>query len=83
MGEILPVVLGCSLVSLMALPRKWRTVLFPIGCVVLGAVASAVNGELSSSVWPIFVSADALLVWMGAALATSAYWLFRRRRTAG
>jgi hypothetical protein len=84
MGEILPFVLGCAFAgTIMALPRRVRPVLVPIGCVIGGAIASAVNGELSSGLWAVFVSFDALLVWIGAASTLSVVWLVRHVRTAG
>jgi hypothetical protein len=84
MREILPVLLGCSLGGLggIRLPQRLRAVLIPLSCVGAGAAASAINGELSSDLWAVFVSVDSLLVWMGAALGTAAFWLFGRFRTA-
>jgi hypothetical protein len=34
--------------------------------VVVGGLASWVNGELESRWWAVFVSFDALVVWLGA-----------------
>ena len=84
MGEILPFVLGCAFAgTIMALPRRGRPVLVPLGCLGLGALASAINGELGSGLWAIFVSFDALLVWIGAFSTLSVVWLVRHVRTAG
>jgi hypothetical protein len=82
MREILPVMLGCALGSTIRLPRKLRAVFIPIGCVGGGAIASAVNGELTSDLWAVFMSVDSLLVWMGAVASAASFWLFARLRTA-
>jgi hypothetical protein len=83
MRELLPLVLGLLLGGLMpALPRRLRVIAFPVGCVAVGALASALNGELSERGWAVFVSIDTLLVWVGAALAPTTLWLWRTLRTA-
>jgi hypothetical protein len=82
MGEILPIVLGCFLGTMIRFPRKVRAVLFPIGCIGAGALASAVNGELSSNLWAVFVSFDSLLVAAGAVASMTTLWVYERHRTA-
>lgn len=81
MKELLPVLLG---VLVAALSLRWkgrrRAVVFPVTCVLTGAFASAVNGELASEGWMFFVSFDALLVWAAATVALSAQWWVRRVR---
>jgi hypothetical protein len=80
MKELVPFALGCLLgVGLARLPVKARFVLLPVACVLAGAVASFVNGELASALWPAFVSIDALLVWAGAALASASLVALQRR----
>jgi len=49
-------------------------------CVLAGAAASAINGELSQNGWLFFVSADALLVWLGAAVGFTMLGAVRRVR---
>ena len=81
MQEMLPWALGC-VAGLLAVGfdrRKW-----PIGtvlCIVLGAAASVINGELRGPLWSLFVSFDAAQVWLGAVLSASLVWSWRRMRT--
>lgn len=83
-GEVLPVALGVVLgLGLSRLTARWRAVLLPPGSVVVGAAASAMNGELGGSTWALFVSFDALMVWFGSALSLAASWTVHRLRTAG
>jgi len=69
MQEALPFLLGVVIgVVYTRLPPKARWV-GPVACIVAGAGASAINGELNEALWALFVSLDALLVWLGAAVA--------------
>jgi hypothetical protein len=47
-------------------------------CVPVGALMSWINGELGGSLWPLFVSLDAILVWAGAGVAALAFTVHRR-----
>ena len=75
MKELLPfafgLVAGCSLAAVER--RRLRSALTIAVALVGGACASAINGELGTSLWPLFVSLDAILVYVG--LATSAVLL--------
>ena len=73
MQEVLPVVLGVLIsVGAMRLSRTgWRLATMLPACVLAGAAASAVNGELAQSGWFVFVSVDSLLVWVGAAIGSA------------
>lgn len=88
MKEFLPVVLGILVGSGAAALRsaRLRGLLLPVGALVGGAAASAINGELADERWFLFVSFDALLVWI-CALASCAIWRgavhMRRRRERG
>jgi hypothetical protein len=80
MGEFLPLLLGCA-VGVAFTGRSSRTVRFaPVACVVAGALASALNGELNETLWALFVSFDAALVWLGAAVTAALFWSLRRHR---
>ena len=72
MQELVPFLLGAAIgVVYTRLPHKARPA-GPLACIVVGALASAVNGELNEALWALFVSLDALLVWLGAAVAVAA-----------
>jgi hypothetical protein len=69
MGEFAPFLFGCVIgAALIRLPRKGRMVIVPVACIVAGALASAVNGELASDLWLGFISFDSVLVWIGLAV---------------
>jgi hypothetical protein len=71
MKELIPICAGLVVGGLLALvpsPRL-RAILLPVLAVVVGGLASWVNGELDSRWWAFFVSFDALLVWLGAVTA--------------
>lgn len=74
MQELLPFGGGLAIgfaLSLVTMHRlKW--VIFPVACLVVGVLMSWLNGELTSTLWPLFVSFDAFLVWAGATLVLSA-----------
>jgi len=82
MHEILPVALGMLIgVGAMRLSKMgWRLAAMPLACVLAGAAASAINGELVHSGWFVFVSVDSLLVWVGAAVASATLAGVRRMR---
>jgi hypothetical protein len=67
-------------VATMRIPRaRWRLLAVP-ACVLAGAAASAINGELVDRGWWVFVSFDSLLVWLGAAVASATLLGFRKMR---
>jgi hypothetical protein len=63
--EILPLLIGCVVGSAFVRLPRWA---WPIGCLFGGLVASAINGELGEPLWQLFVSFDAAMVWLGAAV---------------
>ena len=82
MQEVLPVVLGLLIGGgAMSLSRTgWRLATMLPACVLAGAAASAINGELAQSGWFVFVSVDSLLVWVGAAIGSAMLVGVRRMR---
>ena len=81
MGEILPVALGVLVAaSTTRLSPRPRRLFFPVACIVAGAFASAVNGELASEAWLFFISFDSLLVWATATVSVGVSWWVRRRK---
>ena len=82
MREVIPLFAGLLVGGGLALVRsmRLRAVLFPVSCVAVGAAASWVNGELRSEWWALFVSFDAVLVWVGAVAAMAAVRGTRTRR---
>lgn len=74
MQELLPLVGGLAIgAALTLVGLHWiRWVGFPVACLIVGALMSWLNGELTSAVWPLFVSFDAFLVWAGASLVLAA-----------
>jgi hypothetical protein len=80
MQELLPVALGL-LIGLAAM--RLSTTVSKLAtsapaCVLAGAAASAINGELAQRGWLVFVSVDSLLVWLGAALCVATLATLRR-----
>ncbi len=70
MKELLPLLIGCVVgLVFLRVPRRVWPIVVPIGCIFGGATASAINGELSGPLWGLFVSFDAAMVWLGAAVA--------------
>ena len=57
-----------------------RAVVFPATCVLAGALASGINGELADGAWMLFVCFDALLVWAAAAVMLAVRWMVRHQR---
>ena len=85
MKELVPFCAGLVVGGGLAMIRsvRLRRVLLPVLAVVVGALASWVNGELGSRWWALFVSFDALLVWLGAVAAFALVgWRVRARRPA-
>jgi hypothetical protein len=82
MREVIPLFAGLLVGGGLALVRsvRLRAILLPLLCVVVGGAASWVNGELQSDWWALFVSFDALLVWVGAVAAFAAVRGTRARR---
>ncbi len=68
MHELLPPVFGAVFAAVaMSLPSRGpRALWFVIGSLMAGVLASAVNGELTLALAPLFLSVDALLAWCGA-----------------
>ena len=64
--ELLPVTLGVLAGGGAAALRslRLRMAALPVGAVVGGATASAINGELADERWALFLTFDALLVWL-------------------
>jgi hypothetical protein len=67
MSEFLGVILGTAigLASSRVHSRRLRALLFMPAVLLAGAVTSAVNGELGSHLWAVFVSFDSVLVGLG------------------
>lgn len=81
MQEILPLTMGVVIgfaVQKVPAPR-FRAALLVALCLVFGAVASLLAGELEVSFG--FIPVDALLVWAGALAAVVLTALWRRRGT--
>ena len=66
MAELLPVILGIAIgVALSTIRPLRQRVFVPLAILVTGATASAVNGELTHELWPVFVSFDMVLAGLG------------------
>ena len=72
MKEFLPFAVGLAAGYLLSgIDRRWLRSTATVGIALIGgACASAINGELTGALWPIFVSVDALLVYLGVATST-------------
>ena len=83
MQEMIPVVFGLLIgVGTMSLSGTgWKLATMLPACVLAGAAASAINGELTQSGWFVFVSVDSLLVWLGAAIGSATFAGVRRMRS--
>jgi hypothetical protein len=82
MEEVFPVAAGAViglLVQLVPGPRLRAAVLVAL-CLIFGALASFLAGELEISM--AFISIDTVLVFIGALLAVGAVALYRRRMRA-
>lgn len=79
MGEFLPLLFGVLVgTAVSRIPRRLGVVLFPVLCIAMGALASAINGELAREGWALFVSFDSLLVWGAATCALGVPFTVRR-----
>jgi hypothetical protein len=79
-GELLPFLIGCA-IGIAFAGRSARALRFaPVACILGGAFASAMSGELNDAFWALFVSFDCALVWLGAAVTTALAWSPRRHR---
>jgi hypothetical protein len=70
MHELLGIVLGAAIgggVAAIGPPRLRAAAVLP-ALAAAGFLTSAINGELGSGLWGIFVAADTLLVALGFAL---------------
>lgn len=79
MQELFPLAAGAVIglaVQRVRSPRL-RTAALVVLCLIFGALASYISGELAVS-WG-FLSVDALLVWVGALLAVLLVAVWRRR----
>ena len=83
MGEVLPVLLGALVgVALASLqPPRLRAAVLPLGAVAAGALASSLNGELADGAWALFVSFDAAIAWVSAAVVTGGLAIRARTTT--
>ncbi|MEO7912160.1 MAG: hypothetical protein ABIV47_21160 [Roseiflexaceae bacterium] len=81
MGEVFPVAAGAVIGLLVQwIPgARLRAIVLVVLCLVFGALASFVAGELEVSM--AFISVDTVLVFVGALLAVGAVTLWRRRHT--
>ena len=67
MHELLGIVLGAAIgggVAAIGPPRLRAALLLP-ALLAAGVLTSAINGELGSGFWGVFVAADTLLVALG------------------
>ena len=85
MKELIPLGAGLLVGGALGMVRstRLRAVLLPLLALVVGALASWVNGELLSEWWALFVSFDALVVWLGAITAFALVDRIARTRRAG
>ena len=69
MKELVPFALGIAAGYALSFVNRQRVraVASIVVALVGGACASAINGELGGSFWPLFVSVDAVLVYLGVA----------------
>jgi peptidoglycan/LPS O-acetylase OafA/YrhL len=82
MEEVLPVAAGAVIGLLVQWVRgpRLRAAVLVLLCLVFGALASFLAGELEVSM--AFISVDTVLVFVGALLAVGAVALWRRRARA-
>jgi small basic protein len=66
LGVVLGVAIGVGLPSVRS--RHLRAALLVAAVLLAGVVTSAVNGELGTGLWAVFVSFDTLLAGLGVAL---------------
>jgi hypothetical protein len=66
LGAVLGVAIGVGLSGVRS--RRLRAALLAPAVLTTGVVTSAVNGELGTGLWVVFVSLDTLLAGLGVAL---------------
>lgn len=66
LGAVLGVAIGAGLSGVRS--RRLRAALLVPAVLAAGVVTSAVNGELGTGLWAVFVSFDTLLAGLGVAL---------------
>jgi len=73
MNELLGIALGLAVGSGVATlrPGRLRAAALLPAVLAAGVLTSAVNGELGSGLWGIFVAADTLLAGLGVALGAA------------
>jgi hypothetical protein len=73
MSELLGVVLGVATGGGLSCfrSRRLRVVLLVPAVLLAGVVTSAVNGELGTALWAVFVSFDTLLAALGVAVGSA------------
>jgi hypothetical protein len=84
MEELIPVAFGAVIgLAVQKVPGvRLRAILLVVLCLVFGALASFINGELGELELGLgFISVDTVLVFVGALLAVGAVMLWRRRAT--
>ena len=81
MEELIPVAFGVVIgLAVQKVPgARLRAIVLVVLCLVFGALASFINGELAVSMG--FISVDTVLVFVGALIAVGAVELWRRRAT--
>lgn len=85
MLEMVPIGLGVGIGLLLTRSTpgsRVRWFALPCLCLTLGALATWLTGEAATGLWPLFVSLDAMIVWMGA-VGVMAVTATHRRATEG
>jgi hypothetical protein len=85
MGEIIPLAFGAVIGLVVQWVRgpRLRAAALVILCLIFGALASFINGELAEPALGLgFISIDTVLVFIGALVAVGAVALWRRRAAA-
>jgi hypothetical protein len=82
--EFLPLLIGCIVGLAFGRLRGRARAALPVGCILGGVAASAINSELGGPLWELFVSFDVGMVWLAAAVAVAVHRLaVSRQRTIG
>jgi hypothetical protein len=84
MKELIPVAFGAVIgLAVQKVPgARLRAIALVVLCLVFGALASFINGELGELGTGVgFISVDTVLVFVGALIAVGAVVLWRRRAT--
>jgi hypothetical protein len=85
MGEIIPLAFGAVIGAAVQWVRspRLRAAVLVILCLLFGALASFINGELAEPGLGLgFISVDTVLVFVGALVTIGAVALWRRRAAA-